>query len=214
MGFWLYGDEHTYADVLLAQAGVELNPYYTKAALITERRVEVSLGHTWLNSVSSPWEVGAVMPYYFPDLCGVVIDPGDESPLVTLKNSLFDLDFKGQNVLSISTIEHVGTGQYGLSKEGGNAVDAYKKITDEADKFLITAPIGQNKTLDRFLLHELESPYLQFMVRLPERDNEWVSVPKEQAAVPNRGKGRGSGAVAVIERGVFNEDSRHPASEG
>jgi hypothetical protein len=50
-----------------------------------------------------------------------VVDPADPRVLVTLRASLFDFDLRVRTALSISSLEHVGTGQYGLWMESGQA---------------------------------------------------------------------------------------------
>ena len=71
-------------------------------------------------------EIGEVTPFY--------ADP--EHPvydLVTEKNTTIhkdamEVDYKGKSVVSISTIEHVGHGDYGHAKEKDKAWKLYKKI--------------------------------------------------------------------------------------
>jgi|SRR6516165_2492323 len=46
--------------------------------------------------------------------------------------SLFDVDFSGANVLSISTLEHVGTGDYGLGHSERSSPDALAKLIAES----------------------------------------------------------------------------------
>jgi hypothetical protein len=80
----------------------------------TERTVEMALADLWLTRHhDNVIELGAVTPYYFPGRIPVVVDPTDRHPLVTISESLFTVDFKAKNVLCISTIEHIGTSDYG-----------------------------------------------------------------------------------------------------
>lgn len=74
----------------------------------TERTVELPIADRWLHAVdlANVVEIGAVTPYYWPGRIARVIDPADNR--ATEKASLFDVDFAGRDVLSISTIEHVG----------------------------------------------------------------------------------------------------------
>src|SRR5262245_3390997 len=64
--------------------------------------------------------------------------------------SLFNFDFSGANVLSISTLEHVGTGDYGVAKTESSP-DALAKLVDESATCLLTMPIGYNPILDNHL---------------------------------------------------------------
>jgi hypothetical protein len=118
----------------------------------TERTVELGLADVWLAGARAPTcEVGAVTPYYWPGRIANVIDPSDPHPLVTQRTSLFDVDLRGSAVLSISTVEHIGHGDYGLPKEPELAHAAIRKIVGEAATFLVTFPIGYNPELDDFV---------------------------------------------------------------
>lgn len=170
----------------------ELVPYHKKQLSSTERKIEVPMGREWLNAHPNSWEIGAVTPYYFPGLCRFVVDPFDPSPLVTHRCSMFDLDFTGLEVLCISTIEHIGEG-HRASKEY-TVFDGYKKITSEASKYLITAPLGYKKSIDAFIRSEED---VRFMMRDGE---DWSLSTKDQAFLPYPGKGRGANAIAIFEK--------------
>jgi hypothetical protein len=116
----------------------------------TERTVELALADDWLRRASDPIEIGAVTPYYWPNRISQIVDPADKHPLVTQHASLFNVDITGRDVLSISTVEHVGLDDYNLNEEK-SAIDAVQYINDRADRFLITFPVGYNNTLDKFI---------------------------------------------------------------
>src|SRR4051812_26796604 len=85
-------------------------------AAMTERSVELAVANAWLDEQPGDIiEIGAVTPYYWPGRIGRIVDPVDTHPRVTDRVSLFDMDFSGQTVLSLSTLEHVGEGDYGLA---------------------------------------------------------------------------------------------------
>jgi hypothetical protein len=137
----------------------------------TERSVELALADTWLNLVEPHYvsEIGAVTPYYWPRRVADIIDPADGHRLVTRRCSLFDIDFHGRAVLSISTLEHVGTGQYDLPVDPPAAGRALAKIFAEAPQFLITVPVGYNPALDAWLFDQGPMPVdvtARFLVRL------------------------------------------------
>lgn len=117
----------------------------------TERSVELAIADHWLNKIAlrtnQTYEIGAVTPYYWPGRVSKVIDPADEHSAVTRRDSLFDEDFTGYDVLSISTVEHVGLGDYGLT-EARSAFESILKITSEASACLVSYPVGYNKELD------------------------------------------------------------------
>jgi hypothetical protein len=131
----------------------------------TERTVELALADDWLRRASEPIEIGAVTPYYWPNRISKVVDPTDKHPLVTHRASLFDVDITGRDVLSISTVEHVGLDDYNLN-EDKSAIDAVHYIIDRANRFLITFPVGYNETLDQFIFGQsLNKCDLGFLVR-------------------------------------------------
>ena len=121
-------------------------------ARMTERAVELPLADRWLESVDAARviEIGAVTPYYWPRRVPQVVDPYDPHPLVTTRASLFDVDLSAGPVLSISTLEHVGIGDYGLPVDHSLAEKAFRKVFKESQSFLITVPVGYNETMDRF----------------------------------------------------------------
>lgn len=136
---------------------------------MTERGFELALARdvvgAWKSSgEQSIIEVGAVTPYYFPGMIKDILDAYDSHELVNYKMDLLDYDFTGKNVLSISTIEHVGTGDYNLEKKE-DAVFALNKLLKESKHCLITWPIGYNKKLDKYVLDNLEDTYLECYYR-------------------------------------------------
>jgi hypothetical protein len=128
--------------------------------LKNERCIEVPLGRRWvegLNNTSNLIEVGAVLPYY-QSTDHKVVDLYDEK--ATLTADVMDVDYTGMNVLSISTIEHIGTTDYtegwgGVTErtvvDENAAILALKKILDESESCFITIPIGYNSPLDGWL---------------------------------------------------------------
>jgi len=69
-----------------------------------------------------------------------------------------DADITGKNVLSISTFEHIGTGDYGLSEESDQSILAFQKLFDESKNFLITIPVGYNARVDDLVFSRKEIP--------------------------------------------------------
>jgi len=170
----------------------------------TERTVELSLADYWLNHVSDVYEVGAVTPYYWPNRVKAVIDPADSHGAVTSRTSLFENDFTGKNVLSISTVEHVGTGQYGIS-ESKNSIDAIIKLLNESNQCLITAPLGWNTILDKYLLDgEYEQTGYTFRFMIRQSDDTWVPAERKNAYIRYGGGGNLSpwaNSLVFIEKG-------------
>lgn len=138
---------------------------------MTERSVELALAQEYINECEENIiEIGAVTPYYFyDDKVSAIIDPTDIHKRV-IRKSLFDCDLKGKNVLSISTVEHIGTSDYGMY-ESKNVVDAIDKILDEACSCLITAPLGYNMLLDQWVRENFKSGEVSVLYR--SVNNHW-----------------------------------------
>ena len=120
------------------------HPY--NGTINNERAVEIPLAFRYIDYVNGDLiEVGAVMPYYssFPHEC---IDPADKK--ANRKEFAQNCDYTNKNVLSISTIEHIGQGDYKLTKDPGSAVPILQKIYQESKSCLLTWAIGYNKDLD------------------------------------------------------------------
>jgi hypothetical protein len=167
----------------------------------TERTVELALADFWLEKVSNAWEIGAVTPYYWNGRIKEIIDPSDNHPNVTQRCSLFDVDFSDQNVISISTLEHVGENFYGLNEEATPA-KAIKKIVKESNLMLATCPIGWNKQLDDFVFGEeiIDLCKIRFLVR--NRDETWSPALKDEANRPYGGrKVDWANSLAILEKG-------------
>jgi len=126
-----------------------------KTSLMTERALELAIANGWLedHAHEDVVEVGAVSPYYWEGRVKTVIDPGDSHPAVTHRQSLFAFDFTGRSVLSISTLEHVGTGEYRLTmlrKE--DCVAALRRLVEQSRSCLVTFPTGVAPALDAFVM--------------------------------------------------------------
>lgn len=142
---------------------------------MTERSVELSLTKKYIDEKNVVVEIGAVTPYYFVNNnIQDIVDPTDRHPRVNKKISLFEYDCRDRDVLSISTIEHIGTGDFGF-KESRTAVDAVLKITNEAKSCLITAPIGYNPLLDRWASQKMDSLEQDIRLSILRRsvNNHW-----------------------------------------
>lgn len=121
-------------------------------------------------------EIGEVTPFYAaPEHKVIDLNPARQE---TIKANIFDVDLTGKNVLSISTVEHVGTSDYAvigdvqkIDENGGWS--AVKKIVDQANKYLITFPIGWNLNLDQLVKLNLEKDDFRVMVRI-HKNNIWA----------------------------------------
>lgn len=115
---------------------------------INERTVEIPISLKFVNQFSpNLTEVGCVTPYYI-DAQHETIDLVDDHPK-SKKQDAVDFDYKNKNILSVSTIEHIGRGDYGIQeKEENAAIQLCKKIINESLNYFITWPLGYNLALD------------------------------------------------------------------
>jgi hypothetical protein len=183
----------------------------------SERCVELALADAWLRDLgpaAEVVEVGAVTPYYWPRRVGRVIDPFDPHPDVTDRCSLFQTDLNGERVLSVSTLEHIGTGEYGSSEGPEQNAAAFRKLFRECRQFLVTVPAGYNPRVDELVFDSGTIPLdvaVSFLVR--DGDDGWrqeveptrARLPYGDPAVmkqfPGTHIGRWANAVIVLERG-------------
>jgi hypothetical protein len=157
-------------------------------ARMTERALELALADRWLEPVESDRviETGAVTPYYWPRRVSTVVDPYDPHPLVTHRQSLFEVDLSDRDVLAISTLEHIGVGDYGPVGAAETPVSAFEKIFRESRRFLITVPYGFNAAVDATFFAGFPFPpdvNVTYMVR-SEHGNDWHEAPATAAAIP------------------------------
>lgn len=141
-------------DFIFAGKKIKLNSHLHNCGYenerMSERSIEVAMAQEWLKHNDEVIEVGAVTPYYYPGEVKDVVDPADEHYFVNIHESIFDVDLSSRNVLCLSTVEHIGTGQYGVG-ETRNAEMAIEKILAECNHCLITTPIGENPLVDSYL---------------------------------------------------------------
>jgi len=159
-----------------------------------ERVVEMSLANVWLGEqdAADVVEVGAVTPDYWPGRVHTVIDPYDPHERVTVRESVLDQDLSGRTVVSISTFEHIGSGDYGLAEQPGMAADALRKLFAESPRFLVTVPAGYNPSLDELLADPGRLPdSVDVGCLVRQEDGTW----REAAAVPQSMRAYGDAAL-------------------
>ncbi|MBS4003285.1 MAG: hypothetical protein KGZ91_07915 [Afipia sp.] len=167
----------------------------------TERTIELALADFWLDRVTDAVEVGAVTPYYWPGRVKHVIDPADQSPHVTQQASLLEVDLTGRNVLSISTVEHIGEQRYGMN-ETATSMQGLEKLFRECARYLVTFPAGYNQILDEFVFAGGADKFgkVRYLVRNP--DESWRPAPRSLAWRAYGGDGiTWANCVVVIEKG-------------
>lgn len=126
----------------------------------TEREIEIAIALRWLErNRQDVVEIGAVMPYYQNNVKHEVIDPYD--PRATIRDFMENQDLMLMNVLSISTIEHIGTTDYATNErqnivDEDAAINALKQILDDGEECLVSFPVGYNKYLDDWVEENLD----------------------------------------------------------
>lgn len=121
----------------------------------TERSIEIPLALHFLEQLKQEpvLELGCVLPYYiFPPKNYHVIDLMDSHPACE-KSDIRDLSEKNfrTNVIAISTLEHIGLSDYGISTEGCTASVVLTKIIKNCKNYFITFPLGVNNDLELFV---------------------------------------------------------------
>ena len=84
---------------------------------MSERTIELALADILLTKMRGTRivEIGAVTPYYWPERVATIVDPTDDHPAVTDHVGWEDWQPTNETILSISTFEHIGSGDYGLA---------------------------------------------------------------------------------------------------
>ena len=148
----------------------------------SERAIEVPLAIDFLSHCvkdDSVVELGCVLPYYIlKHQNHVVYDLADHHPdNVRMDIRLLTADELSGNVISISTLEHIGTGEYGIETGDVSAVDVLKRILANAKSYFITFPLGCNPSLDVFVANATNLNE-KYVTRTAANPNDWMVVEK------------------------------------
>jgi len=134
-----------------------------------ERTIEIPILKWYIdNHPTDLIEIGAVSCYYY-DTTHPIYDPSDSHPK-SIHTKAEDIDFVDKNVLSVSTIEHIGHGDYGL-EVNNNAMVVLERIISDSKTHLITLPIGFNKVLDSYIKQNIKNYHV---LKRINHNNEWV----------------------------------------
>jgi hypothetical protein len=141
--------------------------------ILNERCVEIPLGLKYIDFVEGDLiEVGAVTPYYIKSNHDC-LDPTDKK--ANIKKLAENYDFTKKNVLSISTLEHIGVGDYKLKKETNLAYEVTLKIYKESKTCLIGWPIGYNYNLDKTVKENIDNYNYMFYIKTGNYTWEYVN---------------------------------------
>lgn len=146
LGWWLLNLRH------------RLHGVPTNGMRSSERAIEVPLAIDFLSSIvqeDAVIELGCVLPYYILKANNHrVYDLMDAHPENTKRDirEIPDEELR-TNIISISTLEHIGQSEYGITAaDNAPAVAVLKRILANARHYFITFPLGHNKELDDFVL--------------------------------------------------------------
>lgn len=132
-----------------------------------ERIVELRLALNYYeylynnNRLSNILEIGNVLGFYGHiehECIDKFADLPDISPAGEVKNiDAIEYNYAGRDVISISTIEHIGMSDYNnpTPNDGEDAIKALEKIEKESDNFFITFGPNHNKTLDKYVIENI-----------------------------------------------------------
>ena len=151
--------------------------YYRKGytTLSNERAIELAVAKNYIESIRgnnhTSTEVGAVLPYYIENDIFFCIDPTDKK--ADSNEGAENYCFSNHNVLSISTFEHIGNGDYGMKKVPGLAYASLKRVYGECHTCLISWPIGFNPELDNQVKNDENLPRFFYRRGLENGKLKW-----------------------------------------
>lgn len=126
--------------------------------ITNERCIEIALARRWMQEHPNFVEVGAVMPYY-GHTNHVVYDPLDPYDKC-IKEYAEKVDFTGKEVLSVSTVEHMGNtwgyGPYFKAEDNFASQNFLEKLFRECDSLFVTVPVGCHPFLSAFVLDNVK----------------------------------------------------------
>lgn len=161
---------------------------------INERKAELPIAFWFLKNFDKKEiiEIGEITPMY-EEVSHLVFDlkPIKSS---TIKNDAININYKNKNVLSISTVEHIGFGDYGLPKDNNLSINVIKKIIKESKTHLITFPVGYNRNLENQIFNSKINYY--FIKR--DKLNNWFYIQEKDFCLFDYGKPFEFGNVVCI----------------
>ena len=192
---------------------------------MTERTIELALADIYLRmrGTHDVAEIGAVTPYYWQGRIDQIVDPTDTHHRVTHHQSWADWSGSGEAILSISTFEHIGAGEYGLPANPEESRAAIAKLIDHHESFLVTYPAGYNPALDRHVEDaDRTQPGWRILVwHRGTRGNDWRQIGFDELTPRARTYGPAwantlvalyRGPEDIWQRGAEGEPSRPAAS--
>jgi hypothetical protein len=182
----------------------------------TERTVELAVADYWLEKKTGLdiIEIGAVTPYYWPGRINRVVDPADQHPRVTDRLPIDDVVLSNNAVLCLSTLEHIGSGEYGLPADSAAMKNALIKMTNEATSFLISIPVGYSQASDSIIFN---SPRIKgvnyYFVKRTDNPPYWHGEKGIGTRCRYGTRGLMADAVVFLERGGIFENERDSSNQ-
>ena len=134
--------------------GTDLVPFahLYNSTWLNERGVELAVAAHWLGEQMPTLEVGNVLNHYEPlAFDHVVVDRYEQSDGV-FNLDVFDVDATFDQIVSISTLEHVRWDEEPREDDGAiRAVEHLLNLLKPGGRMLVTAPTGHNPLLDAYL---------------------------------------------------------------
>ena len=173
---------------------------------MSERTIELALADTFLTKMRDTRivEIGAVTPYYWPERVKTIVDPTDDHPAVTDHVGWEDWQPTDETILSISTFEHIGSGDYGLAPNRDELKAAVDKLLGSSCPFLVTYPPGYHAAFDAYIRSlDLAAHGAKIMVWIrPERGNDWQQIDYRELTPQRETYGPAwANVVAALYRG-------------
>lgn len=147
-----------------------------------ERSVELALAYDFLGGTprGRTLEVGNVLSRHGP-VDHEILDKYEVGPGI-VNEDIVDYAPAGtyRRILSISTLEHVGWDE--RPREPAKvlrAVESLRRLLGPGGSMLVTAALGQNPHLDRYLREGILRFPVHVFLRRITRDNRWVEVAQD-----------------------------------
>lgn len=171
------------------------HPY--NQARSNSRAIEVPIAMSYLREDLRILEVGNVLKHYYPQLKHNVVDLQEEG-CINVDVMAWSPRRRYDLVISISTIEHIGFGEFGhMPHHTPQAIMVHlSNFLKPGGTLLVTVPVGYNPAIDEVLEIDDLGPAF-YMCKTQDGDNEWAACDKARALkMPYR---HWSSATAFIE---------------
>jgi hypothetical protein len=159
-----------------------------------ERKVELPIVFWFVEKYKDNLiELGEVSCFY-RDANHPIYDLRSEKPTTTVMD-ICDVDYEGKNVVSVSTIEHVGNGDYGYPKDPEKVLNLLQKIMKQSKNYLLTFPVGFNRKLEKTITDQ----NMKYILLVRDEKNNWTQVHDKKFDEYEYNKPYGAGnAVAIL----------------